>query len=834
MSKNKYFYHLIETKFNYLRISKTLTLIMKYVFTVLGVIFFITASAQDIRDAKRGWEYQKKKRYREAIDSYTKYIDQFPVVGNYSQNYKTVLRNRADCYADAGKIDSALSDYTEVIQIEGKESTVYIARGNIYAGLNLYEKAASDFTAYLNSAQDIKSASRKYKIIKSGDVRAPNGGDDDVSMTLMALNHRAFANYSLKKYDSVLVDCYRALKIYPANPYALIFAGDANLALGRYLTALQLFLRATELEPRNVTYWTHLGFCYSQANNFEMSIKAYSKCIDIDPKDTSAYNNRGLDYAIMRKYDLAAADFNKAIEINPKASNTLLYRCLLSTIQGNYNSALSDAEQIVNPPTRAFYKIVLNIDKNDFKAASEIKLDFKGTPIDSILYDDYLFMKKYIIAGTRYLPEKKYDEALKYLLESVNDFKLPAKADSLNKDIFIYDNYANVLAKTGWVYEQVGEQQTALSYYKKAQIFNPLVQNVSGKIDSLNKLMQAERDTDKTGPQITLLKLTRDLLNSVNPADLKKNKPFYVSGICKDISDVKWIKINGNDIGALSNEGFFGIYTSLTNGSVLIEAADSKGNISSQSFKPGDRPAESNSLSEKIREVSERKQVFHAVVIACSNYPDQPLPVNIAEADRLENLLTARYGFLKSNITELYNRPSKEILFTLSSKLQALKDEDDLLIFYAGHGTYGPDKDGSNIGYWAPTSLADTTSFISSQKLDTLLEHTNVRHILILADACMGAAMMGNQTLTPPEKMANRLKSRQILTSTSWEETPSDGYFIGSIINALESNPGNNMMVTDLKNIIGTSVKKNHGTTPLLNNFGLDGHNGGQFFFIRN
>ncbi|NJO25650.1 MAG: hypothetical protein HC867_07660 [Bacteroidia bacterium] len=80
-------------------------------------------------------------------------------------------------------------------------------------------------------------------------------------------------------------------------------------------------------------------------------------------------------------------------------------------------------------------------------------------------------------------------------------------------------------------------------------------------------------------------------------------------------------------------------------------------------------------------------------------------------------MLTTKYNFKPENVVELYDKGEKEILSGLSSKLESLTPEDNLVILFAGHGTYR--KAGNDlIGYWVPLNAEAEIDYISNRKLD--------------------------------------------------------------------------------------------------------------------
>ncbi len=271
-----------------------------------------------------------------------------------------------------------------------------------------------------------------------------------------------------------------------------------------------------------------------------------------------------------------------------------------------------------------------------------------------------------------------------------------------------------------------------------------------------------------------------------------------------------------------------------------IQASDKNSNIATVTFKiekPSSPQPAAALNSGAIPPITASDQpVFHAVLIACSNYGGgkwPQLPTTISEAKAFKNILNTSYGFDTANILELYDRGYVDILSGLSSKLQSLKDNDNLVIFFAGHGTY---RQAGNelIGYWVPLNAnAPDIDYISNKKLDELIAGTKVKHILMLSDACYSAAMRGENEIKTPSKYEYQLRSRQVLTGGGLEKVPGESVFVKMVSKALSINTDTYISASSLYNLIYNGVRKEADTEPKLFDFGKDGNEGGQFYFIR-
>ena len=141
--------------------------------------------------------------------------------------------------------------------------------------------------------------------------------------------------------------------------------------------------------------------------------------------------------------------------------------------------------------------------------------------------------------------------------------------------------------------------------------------------------------------------------------------------------DTGYSGLDGTEIKESPAEGNF----------TILEASSYKGEVLSQ-YKP------------KALNFGQG-QTYKALIIACGDYPklDQKkqLPMVIRQAERLKNILINKYTFEDKNI-ELITNPNKaEAIEIIQKTIANSKENDNLLIFFSGHGKY-LERDG--LGFW--------------------------------------------------------------------------------------------------------------------------------------
>jgi len=143
---------------------------------------------------------------------------------------------------------------------------------------------------------------------------------------------------------------------------------------------------------------------------------------------------------------------------------------------------------------------------------------------------------------------------------------------------------------------------------------------------------------------------------------------------------------------------------------------------------------------------------YYALIIGNNNYQHySTLSTAVNDATVTEELLRDRYNF---TTRLLLNADRYAILSALNDLRQNLRTEDNLLIYYAGHGRLD---ESNGRGYWLPidAEVDNTSNWISNTAITDILNVTEAKHILVVADSCYA----GTLTQTPLARMETEIPS---------------------------------------------------------------------------
>jgi len=171
---------------------------------------------------------------------------------------------------------------------------------------------------------------------------------------------------------------------------------------------------------------------------------------------------------------------------------------------------------------------------------------------------------------------------------------------------------------------------------------------------------------------------------------------------------------------------------------------------------------------------------------------------------------------------------------------KSLNKDDNLLIYYAGHGCI--DK-AADEGYWLPVDADtdDPVNWIANSSITASITAINAKHVMVVADSCYSGKLMRGikireKTSDVLEKLAKK-RTRVVLSSGGLEPVTDEGsgdhsIFASAFINVLKENKGI-IDGTQLFNLVRQPVMANSDQTPEYADIHKAGHDGGDFIFVR-
>jgi hypothetical protein len=225
---------------------------------------------------------------------------------------------------------------------------------------------------------------------------------------------------------------------------------------------------------------------------------------------------------------------------------------------------------------------------------------------------------------------------------------------------------------------------------------------------------------------------------------------------------------------------------------------------------------------------------FYAVVIGESDYRKfEPLPSAVNDARAVAKVLEEKYGF---EVRRLENASAQQILAAIRETGRQMTSADNLVVFYAGHGSLRNDK-----GYWQGVDAEpDMSNWISPAGIkDILLDHP-AKRMLILADSCYSGALARGTLALHEDAEARRAR----LVISSGGEAPvldsADGQhslFTRALLDVLAGADGDVVDVRSLfprirERVVESARRAGREQNPELAVMAEVGDEGGSFYFV--
>ncbi|MFT7283093.1 MAG: hypothetical protein ACI9DM_002833, partial [Cyclobacteriaceae bacterium] len=232
--------------------------------------------------------------------------------------------------------------------------------------------------------------------------------------------------------------------------------------------------------------------------------------------------------------------------------------------------------------------------------------------------------------------------------------------------------------------------------------------------------------------------------------------------------------------------------------------------------------------------------LFYALLIGNADYEVDELDLDkpVQDAMKLKSVLESQYAFDSENIRILINADRSEIFQELYELRKTLTKNDNLLIFYAGHGFW--DKQVKQ-GYWWPVdvSIENPSNWLSNSDLREQIRGINTAHTLLISDACFSGGIFktrGAEDLRKASldiKLLYRMPSRRAISSGTLSTVPDQSVFFEYLVKYLEQNTQKYLPSTELFTQIRRSVLSNSLTVPQDGVIMNSGDEGGDFIFIK-
>jgi hypothetical protein len=242
---------------------------------------------------------------------------------------------------------------------------------------------------------------------------------------------------------------------------------------------------------------------------------------------------------------------------------------------------------------------------------------------------------------------------------------------------------------------------------------------------------------------------------------------------------------------------------------------------------------------------------YYALVIGNQNYTQlESLSSPKLDAKEVAKVLERKYGF---SVQLLLDATSIEVMQAINDLNTVLNQDDNLLIFYAGHGSRV--KNGTiEDGYWLPINAdppPTDTFWVSNQFITRHLSRLDAKRVLVVADSCYagllsnapGYLFMGDKQNYTEEYLRYKLAKKARLILSSGGDKPvldnagqGHSVFARAFLEELESNnkvlSGPELYIKIRDRVAQDARAFGYDQEPEFKAIKGAGHEVGDFFFV--
>jgi len=335
--------------------------------------------------------------------------------------------------------------------------------------------------------------------------------------------------------------------------------------------------------------------------------------------------------------------------------------------------------------------------------------------------------------------------------------------------------------------------------------------------------------------------------SNVNDRDTYGNTPLHIAVKSGQLKTIQYLSSNGANVKVRNNSGMTVKMLAHAIGQQDIEnfLTNFENKEKMSSYKPEKKAADKENELDIPKETTPKTLPevnfgnYYALVIGIDNYKFlQKLKTAINDAQAVASVLKQNYGF---EVELLIDAERSDLLLSLGKFRNTLSKQDNLLIYYAGHGWL--DKAGDE-GYWLPVNaeIDNTINWVSNSSITTTLKAMHAKHVLVIADSCYsGKLARGLHVVQRTPSYLSRLsqkRARSVISSGGLEPVIDSGgkglhsVFTSAFLDILKENTSI-MDGAQLFNRLRRPVMLNSDQTPEYSDIRKADHEGGDFLFVR-
>lgn len=462
----------------------------------------------------RGTDYANKQKdwgkaaddYRSAL-FYLKYYPEERDVRNSAQAIDQIISNLDRCLSEIGYNRAAQNrfDTAKRLRAEGNFSAAAYEFNHSLGSKELQKSSfeqIGDIMALLGNKKKAVEYYKKAVAVAPSDLNLRltyAKSLDDTDQSDIATKEYSYVLSKAKQSDKDILYILeriftKKLNENPTNANYNVNMGAVLQKENRLDEALAYYKKAEAYDPSNINTRINVGTLYQQKEDYRTAIKAYESVLILYPDNVNANIYRAQCYEKLGDNKIAQEGYKKVLAVDPE--NEIIKKQMIDNVKKS-STPLQFLEYVkINMPKKAqadtiydyaielhkenkiddaiyMYNEVINLTEG--KASSEVYVNIALAQAQNAKYEDALNTLK--SAQIKYPNDSTIASNIKNIENMQTDSKM-SKAATLfdNKQyeaaaamyLSITPQSANTMIGAATAYQQLGDRDKAIEYYKKA------------------------------------------------------------------------------------------------------------------------------------------------------------------------------------------------------------------------------------------------------------------------------------------------------------------------------------------------------------------------------
>jgi len=271
---------------------------------IISILISTVAFAQSDAEQnfKKAWSLMEAENYKEAIEYFTKSIDEIPMGATYV--------NRGICKGELGDTIGAINDYKEAIELD-PNNKYFAYNANVNIGSFYFEEGKNNLAKeYYNNAIEIDN--KNY----------------------IAHDYIGDIYYDEEDYEEAIDEYSKAIKaenkaynIYIKRADSYIEIENEAAANKDYNKTIDICTKYLNKYGADADFYYYRGLAKYGVDDLKGAIQDFTRSISKDKDYANAYFDRGYAYLDLEKTEEACADFKKAKELGIDTDEEIKENC---------------------------------------------------------------------------------------------------------------------------------------------------------------------------------------------------------------------------------------------------------------------------------------------------------------------------------------------------------------------------------------------------------------------------------------------------------------------------------------------------------------------------